>query len=173
MLQNGCHIIPLSLSLSSPCMYCGVSCGNNETLEPFPTYVVVFIYIVHNNILLIVSQFISDTSGSAASLPNHNKQTVAATSVGSKDDDIATDCSLCRQPFGSDECYNSHVNLVVDTGYVRYQCQMCSYKVMWRKNMLNHLRTHTGETVLSCDQCSYKTNLKQNLRHHLNTKHKR
>ncbi|XP_045582580.1 protein tramtrack, beta isoform isoform X12 [Procambarus clarkii] len=59
--------------------------------------------------------------------------------------------------------WNSHVK--------KFECIYCSYFTITSTNLLNHMRTHTGEKPFACAHCPYRSTQKGNLRTHINKHH--
>lgn len=55
----------------------------------------------------------------------------------------------------------------------KFSCPHCSYVANQKTNLINHLRTHTGERPFACPYCSFRANVRSNLKRHvLNLHHK-
>lgn len=50
-----------------------------------------------------------------------------------------------------------------------HHCPYCSYTSNFTTNMINHMRTHTGEKPFSCPHCPYRANQRTNLTMHVRT----
>ncbi|KAK7047519.1 hypothetical protein SK128_004274, partial [Halocaridina rubra] len=50
-----------------------------------------------------------------------------------------------------------------------HQCQFCPYRTLIRTNLVNHVRTHTGEKPYKCSYCPYRFKQKIALEWHLMT----
>ncbi|XP_066970608.1 zinc finger and BTB domain-containing protein 49-like isoform X6 [Macrobrachium rosenbergii] len=50
-----------------------------------------------------------------------------------------------------------------------HHCQFCNYTTNFTTNLINHMRTHTGEKPFSCPHCPYRANQRTNLTMHLRT----
>lgn len=50
-----------------------------------------------------------------------------------------------------------------------HQCPYCAYTTNFTTNLINHMRTHTGEKPFSCPHCPYRANQRTNLRMHMRT----
>ncbi|XP_071530847.1 uncharacterized protein [Panulirus ornatus] len=50
-----------------------------------------------------------------------------------------------------------------------HQCPYCSYTTNFTTNLINHMRTHTGEKPFSCPHCPYRANQRTNLTMHMRT----
>ncbi|XP_064093063.1 longitudinals lacking protein, isoforms H/M/V-like isoform X23 [Macrobrachium nipponense] len=47
-----------------------------------------------------------------------------------------------------------------------YPCPHCPYLAATSTNLVNHIRTHTGEKPFHCNQCAYRSATKENLKKH-------
>lgn len=48
-----------------------------------------------------------------------------------------------------------------------HQCHYCAYIATTRTNLLNHIRTHTGEKPFACPHCPFRATQKENLKAHI------
>ena len=53
-----------------------------------------------------------------------------------------------------------------------WSCVHCDYKAYNKKDVIKHMRKHTGEKPFSCIHCGYKTTQSSNLYKHIRMKHK-
>nr|XP_027228097.1 zinc finger protein 208-like [Penaeus vannamei] len=53
----------------------------------------------------------------------------------------------------------------------KHRCPYCSYATIARTNLVNHMRTHTGEKPFACTLCPYRSTQKGNLRTHMKNRH--
>ncbi|XP_063608405.1 zinc finger protein 513-like [Penaeus indicus] len=53
----------------------------------------------------------------------------------------------------------------------KFECTYCSYFTVTSTNLMNHMRTHTGEKPYACAHCPYRSTQKGNLRTHINKHH--
>lgn len=52
-----------------------------------------------------------------------------------------------------------------------YGCPLCSVTMNHRHNMINHIRTHTGEKPFQCSYCEYRASQKSTLIKHVTIRH--
>ncbi|XP_042233580.1 protein jim lovell-like isoform X4 [Homarus americanus] len=53
----------------------------------------------------------------------------------------------------------------------KFECTYCSYFTITSTNLMNHMRTHTGEKPFACAHCPYRSTQKGNLRTHISKHH--
>lgn len=53
----------------------------------------------------------------------------------------------------------------------KHRCSYCSYTSIGRSNLMNHMRTHTGEKPFACSYCPYRSTQKGNLKTHIKNRH--
>ncbi|XP_071514980.1 uncharacterized protein [Panulirus ornatus] len=53
----------------------------------------------------------------------------------------------------------------------KFECTYCSYFTITSTNLMNHMRTHTGEKPFACAHCPYRSTQKGNLRTHISKRH--
>ncbi|KAK3886145.1 hypothetical protein Pcinc_009722 [Petrolisthes cinctipes] len=54
-------------------------------------------------------------------------------------------------------------------GRKTHPCPYCPYQAATSTNLINHIRTHTGEKPFACTQCGYTSATKENLKKHIRT----
>lgn len=52
-----------------------------------------------------------------------------------------------------------------------HKCVYCDYATLTSTNLLNHIRTHTGEKPFACAHCNYRSTQKGNLKTHIRKHH--
>ncbi|XP_064093082.1 longitudinals lacking protein, isoforms H/M/V-like isoform X40 [Macrobrachium nipponense] len=50
-----------------------------------------------------------------------------------------------------------------------HQCAYCLYSASTTTNLMNHIRTHTGERPFACPHCAFRATQKENLKAHIRT----
>ncbi|KAK8751993.1 hypothetical protein OTU49_011567, partial [Cherax quadricarinatus] len=48
-----------------------------------------------------------------------------------------------------------------------HQCYYCAYIATTTTNLMNHIRTHTGEKPFACPHCPFRATQKENLKAHI------
>lgn len=100
-----------------------------------------------------------------AAHPNYS-QTVPKEYAIYKSGETPSKCPLCSLTAGSDGCFNSHVDKILQADRVTFNCKICSYTATIEQHMMVHQRSHTGYEPYQCPQCPYtSTTISQMLNH--------
>ncbi|XP_054925298.2 uncharacterized protein [Dermacentor andersoni] len=84
---------------------------------------------------------------------------------------------LPAEPLRSDELPNDRAGGKPPVGWYRvpgdgrpmYECHFCQRKFGWKSNLMDHLRTHTGEKPFKCSMCPMAFALSSTMVKHLRT----
>ncbi|KAG0701729.1 Longitudinals lacking protein, isoform G [Chionoecetes opilio] len=68
-----------------------------------------------------------------------------------------------ENPEGHVRPWTSHIK--------KFECTYCSYFTITSTNLMNHMRTHTGEKPFACTYCPYRSTQKGNLKTHISKHH--
>ncbi|XP_052745705.1 zinc finger protein 37 homolog isoform X3 [Bicyclus anynana] len=84
--------------------------------------------------------------------------------------------STDKKPYLCDICSHTFVNkrnllhhMRTHTGEKPYSCQICNHEFAKKCTLLGHMRTHTGEKPFSCGICNYKFARNYHLLEHMKT----
>lgn len=102
------------------------------------------------------------------------KETAAATHrcnhYGKKFSSSCADCMLqTRRPRPSCGRGTTAFGKNVSPSVKVHQCRYCAYTTNFTTNLINHMRTHTGEKPFQCPHCPYRANQRTNLTMHMRT----
>jgi len=134
-----------------------------------------------------------ETAGESLSLENEIQK-----SFEEPEDEPSTLCEKCGIDFANESSLRLHEKLHIDVQEPRnklsdvppstsiefgtgkpgkvvardYICTVCSYTCYTQKNMLQHLRAHTGfELTCKADKCDFSTPFENTLKEHIATEH--
>ncbi|XP_076805764.1 uncharacterized protein LOC143449440 [Clavelina lepadiformis] len=76
-------------------------------------------------------------------------------------------CNFCDRSFKYKRNLKDHLR--THTGERRYQCDVCHKSFIQNGNFRTHMRTHTGERTYKCDVCHKSFSDSRNLKTHMRT----
>ena len=74
-------------------------------------------------------------------------------------------CDDCGQTFKHFESYRNH-HKMKHRGKEPVQCSFCTYKTVYKTQLMGHERSHTGEKPEMCNWCGVRFSLKSILKNH-------
>ncbi|KAK6629210.1 hypothetical protein RUM43_003027 [Polyplax serrata] len=92
-------------------------------------------------------------------------------SVGRQMNQIKISCVICGKDRSSEVDMNKHMKKHRDDRY--FCCDICIFKTVQLKKLIQHRRMHTGEKPHLCPHCSYRSARRDNLRSHVRRVHKK
>lgn len=92
-------------------------------------------------------------------------------SIGRQVNQIKISCVICGKDRSSEVDMNKHMKKHRDDRY--FCCDICIFKTVQLKKLIQHRRMHTGEKPHLCPHCSYRSARRDNLRSHVRRVHKK
>ena len=77
--------------------------------------------------------------------PSYSPSKIQVKQLRSDGSNTTERCPLCQLPLGSAGCNDSHMRRDTKVDLVTYNCRMCKYKTLEKKEMEKHLKAHTEE----------------------------
>ncbi|EEB16513.1 conserved hypothetical protein [Pediculus humanus corporis] len=91
--------------------------------------------------------------------------------TGRETNQVKISCVICGKDRSSEVDMNKHMKKHRDDRY--FCCDICIFKTVQLKKLIQHRRMHTGEKPHLCPHCSYRSARRDNLRSHVRRVHKK
>ena len=80
-------------------------------------------------------------------------------------------CAICKQTFGEGGTLKKHI-MIVHTEESNFPCSICGKNLRQKKDLVDHLRAHSGEKPFACPYCPYRASSTSLLYHHKKQRHR-